>query len=114
MDQTTLDDYLNDQEPAEHQKEEENPVLNPEPRCHELKIWPEFFKPVAEGAKTFEYRHDDRGFMPGDKVVLREWCPYSKVYSGLSLQFTIGFIYYIENTRFVIFSLLRGDSSEEM
>jgi hypothetical protein len=29
---------------------------------HELKMWPEFFKHVWSGDKTFELRVDDRGF----------------------------------------------------
>ena len=42
---------------------------------HELKIWPEFFEPVASGVKTFEVRRDDRGFAVGDRLRLREWEP---------------------------------------
>lgn len=40
---------------------------------HELKVWPEFFKALVSGEKTFELRHDDRGFRVGDVLWLREW-----------------------------------------
>lgn len=40
---------------------------------HELKCWPEFFKDIASGAKTFEARKDDRGYRAGDVLRLREW-----------------------------------------
>lgn len=40
---------------------------------HELKTWPEYFGPIANGYKTFEVRRDDRGFEVGDHLRLREW-----------------------------------------
>ncbi len=43
--------------------------------CHELKCWPEFFRPIALGEKRFEIRVNDRDFAVGDYLWLREWCP---------------------------------------
>ena len=40
---------------------------------HELKILPQYFKSVKEGAKTFEIRTNDRGFKVGDTLLLKEW-----------------------------------------
>ena len=40
---------------------------------HDLKIWPGFFQEVESGDKTFELRKDDRGFVSGDTLHLREW-----------------------------------------
>lgn len=40
---------------------------------HELKCWPEFYREILSGAKTFELRKDDRGFHVGDVLWLREW-----------------------------------------
>jgi hypothetical protein len=40
---------------------------------HELKCWPEFFRPLLSGEKTFEVRRDDRGFRVGDILWLREY-----------------------------------------
>ena len=40
---------------------------------HVLKITPAYFQAVQEGRKTFEIRHNDRGFQAGDTVTLKEW-----------------------------------------
>ena len=40
---------------------------------HKLKVWPECFKPLWSGEKTFELRKDDRGFRAGDTLILQEW-----------------------------------------
>lgn len=58
---------------------------------HELKVWPEYFEPVAEGWKRFEIQKDDRGFKVGDAVVLREWSPESG-YSGQHLDIVIRYV----------------------
>ena len=42
---------------------------------HELKCWPEFFRPLESGDKTFEVRKgEDRQYKPGDrlKIVLHD------------------------------------------
>lgn len=42
---------------------------------HALKTWPQFFKAVVSGEKTFEVRKNDRNFQVGDKLLLQEWDP---------------------------------------
>lgn len=49
---------------------------------HKLKTWPKWFEAVIEGRKTFELRNNDRDFREGDRLVLREWDPETKCYSG--------------------------------
>jgi hypothetical protein len=49
---------------------------------HELKTWPPFYEAVAIGAKTFELRRDDRAYVVGDTLVLREWEPVTDAYTG--------------------------------
>ena len=49
---------------------------------HSLKTWPRYFKAVVSGKKTFEVRANDRCFRVGEKVVLREWMPRAKRYTG--------------------------------
>ncbi len=89
---------------------------------HELKIWPQYFCRVADGSKTFEVRENDRGFQPGDIVILKEWDPKvvlktfgpTKVYEGpagytdKSLKFKVGYVLPIDDKR-VVFSLLKAD-----
>lgn len=95
---------------------------------HELKIWPQYYCRVADGTKTFEVRENDRGFQPGDEVVLREYNPktetiehcndpmgpetYSEQIIGYTsmprLVFKIGYVLPIDDKR-VVFSLLPMD-----
>lgn len=42
---------------------------------HELKTWPQYFKRIDDGSKTFEIRRNDRGFQQGDTLRLREYNP---------------------------------------
>lgn len=42
---------------------------------HELKTWPEYFEKLVSGEKNFELRRNDRDYMIGDVLVLREWKP---------------------------------------
>ena len=52
---------------------------------HELKTWPQFFNEIAIGRKTIEVRHNDRGFQVGDTLVLLEWDPKVRAYTGSRL-----------------------------
>lgn len=91
---------------------------------HDLKIWPQFFCRVADGSKTFEVRKNDRGFQPGDIVILREWDPTEVIrmsapdrfgsdhwkapagYTGNKITFKVGYVLPIDAER-VVFSLLK-------
>lgn len=42
---------------------------------HLLKTWPEYFKDVVQGKKSFEYRKNDRDFHVGDCLSLQEYNP---------------------------------------
>jgi hypothetical protein len=59
---------------------------------HTLKTWPEPFDAVDKGWKTFEIRKDDRNFQPGDKLVLQEWDPSTKQYTGREIHYMVRFV----------------------
>ncbi len=59
---------------------------------HELKTWPSFFNDLVRGYKTFEIRRNDREFHHGDALLLREWDPTKKIYTGRKLTFGIEYI----------------------
>lgn len=42
---------------------------------HDLKVWPEAYKALRCGLKTYEVRVNDRGFQVGDVLRLRLWEP---------------------------------------
>lgn len=49
---------------------------------HRLKTTPKHFYEVLSGRKNFEIRKNDRKFRIGDFVVLEEFKPIGKKYSG--------------------------------
>ena len=51
-------------------------------RTHDLKSWPQFFRPIACGERTHELRRNDRDYGVGDRVLLREYDPSSDSYTG--------------------------------
>jgi len=56
------------------------------------KCWPDFFKEVESGNKTFEYRLADWEAKEGDTLILEEWDPETKEYTGRSIKKTIGYV----------------------
>jgi len=59
---------------------------------HQLKIFPEYFKPVAEGNKTFEIRKNDRDYKVGDVLLLQEYIPSEDKFTGRVLDRKITYI----------------------
>ncbi|MEK7479571.1 MAG: DUF3850 domain-containing protein [Patescibacteria group bacterium] len=57
------------------------------------KIWPEYFDAIESGRKTFELRLDDFDASEGDTLILEEWDPKIKKYSGRTIEKKVGFIY---------------------
>lgn len=51
-------------------------------KMHRLRIWPQHFKEVKNGNKTFEIRKDDRNFQLGDGIFLEEYDPKENKYTG--------------------------------
>ncbi|ARO06830.1 DUF3850 domain-containing protein [Lactiplantibacillus plantarum] len=61
-------------------------------KVHELKIQSKYFKAVLMGVKTFEIRKNDRGFKLDDMLILEEWLPDTKVYTGKKLARKVTYI----------------------
>lgn len=53
-----------------------------EPIRHEVKSWPQLFAPIKDGSRPFDVRLNDRGFEVGDRLLLREWEPTKKIFTG--------------------------------
>ncbi|MGA7861668.1 MAG: DUF3850 domain-containing protein [Thermoplasmata archaeon] len=53
---------------------------------HNLKCWPEGFAAVLDGRKKSEFRKFDRNFIVGDRLMLREWSPVTREYTGRQIR----------------------------
>jgi len=56
------------------------------------KIWPEYFEAVASGKKRFELRLNDFEAKEGDILVLEEWDPKTKQYTGRKVEKKITYV----------------------
>jgi len=56
------------------------------------KVWPEYFQKIVEGKKTFELRLNDFEINEGDILVLKEWDPETKDYTGRELEKEVGYV----------------------
>jgi len=54
-------------------------------RTHELQLWPQCFAAVSAGTKPFDVRENDPDFQVGDALLLREYDPDLREYSGRTL-----------------------------
>ncbi|MFP4616892.1 MAG: DUF3850 domain-containing protein [Candidatus Paceibacterota bacterium] len=52
----------------------------------EKKIWPEYFEQIKSGKKKFELRLNDFEVEEGDTLILREWDPERKEYTGREVK----------------------------
>lgn len=56
------------------------------------KIWPEYFEAVVSGKKKYELRLDDFEIKAGDILVLEEWDPITKSYTGRKLEKPVTYV----------------------
>jgi hypothetical protein len=50
------------------------------------KTWPGYFADVAEGKKKFDLRLNDFSVKEGDALLLEEWDPQTKNYTGRKIE----------------------------
>lgn len=65
----------------------------------EKKVWPEYFAKIASGEKTYELRLADWECNSGDILVLREWDPKIKEYTGRVLEKEVGYVLKTKNVK---------------
>lgn len=56
------------------------------------KIYPQYFEQVKSGKKRFEVRVADFDIEEGDELVLEEWDPETKEYTGRTLKKKVGYV----------------------
>lgn len=58
----------------------------------EKKIWPKYFDAIASGKKRYELRLADWDCKEGDILVLKEWNPETKQYSGRQIEKRVSYV----------------------
>ena len=56
------------------------------------KIWPEYFQKILDGKKHYELRLADFECNPGDVLILREWDPKTKQYTGRAMEKEVTYV----------------------
>lgn len=59
---------------------------------HELKTWKAYFQLMVSGVKPFELRKNDRGFLAGHELLLREYDKDKESYTGRTLHRKITYV----------------------
>ncbi|KKP47620.1 MAG: hypothetical protein UR39_C0003G0023 [Candidatus Woesebacteria bacterium GW2011_GWA1_33_30] len=66
----------------------------------EKKTWPELFNKILSGEKTFDARIADFNVKKGDILVLREYDPVDKSYTGRKIEKKISFVLNSKDQKF--------------
>lgn len=56
------------------------------------KIWPEYFDDVNSGKKNYEFRLNDFEISEGDTLILEEWDPKTKKYTGRKIERKVSYV----------------------
>ena len=56
------------------------------------KAWPEWFEAVLSGKKRYDLRLNDFEVQEGDALVLEEWDPKTKQYTGRSIEKKVSYV----------------------
>lgn len=66
----------------------------------EKKVWPEFFQKIVDGTKKVELRLADFECAPDDVLVLREWDPKTKEYTGRVIEKKVTYVIKTKEVKF--------------
>lgn len=58
----------------------------------EKKAWPELFEKIVNGEKKFDIRLANWKCRPGDILILREWDPKTKEYTGRVIKKKVSYV----------------------
>ncbi len=58
----------------------------------EKKVWPKYFQSILDGKKTYELRLADFDINEGDILILKEWNPKTKEYSGRAIEKKVTYV----------------------
>lgn len=64
------------------------------------KTWPEAFEKILKGAKTFDARLANFDCKPGDILILEEYNPKTKKYTGRKIEKEITFVLNTKTQKF--------------
>ena len=64
------------------------------------KVWPEFFERILEGKKKFELRLNDSDVNEGDILLLEEWNPKTKQYTGRKIEKKVSYLIMTKDVKF--------------
>lgn len=56
------------------------------------KLWPDYFDAINSGKKKFEFRVADFDVREGDTLLLEEWNPGTKEYTGRSIEKKVSYV----------------------
>ena len=66
----------------------------------EKKVWPKYFQLILDGKKTYELRLADFECNEGDLLVLKEWNPETKEYTGREIEKEVTYVGKTKNITF--------------
>ena len=66
----------------------------------EKKAWPELFEDVLSGKKKFDLRVADFDVQVGDILLMKEWDPETKQYTGREVKKEVGYILKTKELKF--------------
>jgi hypothetical protein len=67
---------------------------------HEKKVWPEYFQKILDDKKTYELRLADWECNEGDILVLQEWHPNTKKFTGRTIEKKVTYVAKTKNMKF--------------